>query len=176
MAMIDHTAVGTMPLLPVKDEWARREWAARRKNGWLAGLGQEGFYAQDLNFDWWTGGSSGSSGSSDSTTFSFPGGYSVPSDSIPVVDSSGNATGVNWNSLIGKWTDITGRILTTQYGQPAPGTVITTANGQYIRQATGVPVPVANVGFGVNTTGGLSTGVMIAGVVGIMLVVMMSRR
>lgn len=172
MAMIDHTAVGTMPLLPVKDEWARRAWARRtgRAGGWLAGLGQ------DLNFDWWTGGSSGGSSGSDSTTFSFPGGYSVPSDSIPVIDSSGNSTGVNWNTLLGKWTDITGKILTTQYGQPAPGTVITTANGQYIRQATGVPVPVANVGFGVNTTGGLSTGVMIAGVVGIMLVVMMSRR
>lgn len=176
MAMIDHTAVGTMPLLPVKDEWARRAWARRtgRAGGWLAGLGQ------DLNFDWWTGGSSGSSSGSDSTTFSFPGGYSVPSDSIPVIDSSGNSTGINWNTLLGKWTDITGKILTTQYGQPAPGTVITTANGQYIRQATGVPVPVTSTNVGVSTSGisniSTGTGIVLAAVVGVVLLGMMMKR
>lgn len=57
--------------------------------------------------------------------------------------------------------ETTSSILKAQWGQPAPGTVITTPQGQYIRQANGLPVPVATIGANVGVGGSGSSGMLL---------------
>lgn len=100
-------------------------------------------------------------------------------DDINWAASQGNtatpSTGGEWGGIFNSVWGTVSKILVNQYGQPAPGTVITTPNGQYIRQANGVPVPVVSATVG-TTGGGLGTGTLVLLLVGVVAVVAMKGR
>lgn len=85
----------------------------------------------------------------------------------------------NWiTSIFNPVWETTSSILKAQWGQPAPGTVITTPQGQYIRQANGMPVPVATIGanVGVGTGGGGGITMVTLGVVVVALLAIGQMR
>ena len=104
--------------------------------GSMGGIGQTGDYG------------SGEAGGPD--VFGLPSGTEQPPD----YSTAGSSSGFDWNSLIQSWTQTASTILKANYGQPPAGTVITTANGQYIRYANGQMVPVASMGASIGTTPG----------------------
>lgn len=87
------------------------------------------------------------------------------------------STGGEWGGIFNSVWGTVSKILVNQYGQPAPGTVITTPNGQYIRQANGMSVPVVSASVGVGASGGgLGTGTLVLLLVGVVAVVAMKGR
>jgi len=87
------------------------------------------------------------------------------------------STGGEWGGIFNQVWGTASKLLMAQYGQPAPGTVITTPNGQYIRQANGMSVPIVGANIGVGASGGgLGTGTLVLLLVGVVAVVAMKGR
>ena len=87
------------------------------------------------------------------------------------------STGGDWGGIFNQVWSTASKVLLAQYGQPAPGTVITTPTGQYIRQANGMSVPVVSASVGVGASGGgLGTGTLVLLLVGVVAVVAMKGR
>lgn len=87
-----------------------------------------------------------------------------------VMPSQGSAA---WAAAIGQMAKA--GFTLAEINQIQPGTVVS-ANGAILRQATGLPVPVTTSTTNLGLTGSASSGLLIAGVLGLAALMMLSSR